>query len=88
MGARPQVVCGGADDARVSKLEVRRWTRYGHDRLYVQTADGARLGYWDCKTGAPVIEPAADRASFDAVIAAYLGAMDAVPYAGHPAAPG
>lgn len=57
---------------------MRRWTRYGHDRLYVQTADGTRLGYWDCKAHAPVVEPGTDRAAFDAAIAAHLGAT-AVP---------
>ena len=35
---------------------VRRWTRYGHDRLYVETADGTRLGYWDVKIGQAVVE--------------------------------
>lgn len=29
---------------------VRRWTRYGHDRLYAATPGGADLGYLDLKT--------------------------------------
>lgn len=31
----------------MNDLEVRRWQRYGHDRLYVQRPDGERLDYWD-----------------------------------------
>lgn len=30
---------------------VRRWTRYGHDRLYAETPGGTALGYLDLKTG-------------------------------------
>lgn len=30
---------------------VARWSKYGHDRLYVTAADGARLGWRDLKTG-------------------------------------
>lgn len=30
---------------------VSRWTKYGHDRLYVNAADGTRLGWLDAKTG-------------------------------------
>ncbi|KAB2812544.1 NERD domain-containing protein [Pimelobacter simplex] len=26
---------------------VRRWRRYGYDRLYVERPDGAKVGYWD-----------------------------------------
>jgi hypothetical protein len=28
-------------------LVVTRWRRYGKDRIYVATADGEQLGYWD-----------------------------------------
>lgn len=30
---------------------VRRWARYGHDRLYAETPGGTALGYFDLKTG-------------------------------------
>jgi hypothetical protein len=30
---------------------VRRWARYGHDRLYAETPRGTALGYMDLKTG-------------------------------------
>lgn len=55
----------------MSDLLVKRWARYGHDRLYVQTADGTRLGYADDKTGVVVLEDEAHRDVFDAALAAY-----------------
>ena len=30
-------------------MKVTRWTRYGHDRLYLKAEDGADLGWWDLK---------------------------------------
>lgn len=36
---------------RTNDWVVRRWRRYGHDRLYAETPVGARLGYLDMKTG-------------------------------------
>ena len=30
---------------------VRRWARYGHERLYAETPGGTALGYLDVKTG-------------------------------------
>jgi hypothetical protein len=39
--------------------------KYGHDRLYVQTAAGTRLGYWDNKTGTAVLVDGADQAAFE-----------------------
>ncbi len=53
---------------------MKRWTRHGHDRLYVQTLAGERLGYWDCKTGTAAVQPGADREAFDAALAAHLPA--------------
>ncbi len=32
-------------------LSARRWTRYGHDRVYVTHEDGTKIGYLDLKTG-------------------------------------
>lgn len=56
---------------------VKRWVRYGHDRLYVETADGTRLGYWDNKTGRTVAESDAHRAAVTAAAMAFLGSAPA-----------
>jgi len=44
-------------DARVGidGLVVNRWRRWGKDRLYVETSEGAKVGYWDLEadTGHP-----------------------------------
>jgi len=62
---------------------VVRWRRYGHDRLYVNAADGVRLGYRDLRTGEDRIEVAARVAEFHAVMAAWLANAEGVmPVAG------
>ncbi len=71
---------GDAEALPLSDLVVKRWARYGHDRLYVQTADGTRLGYLDNKTGATVLEDEAHRVAFDAVLDAHRTG-EAVPVA-------
>jgi hypothetical protein len=35
----------------VGSLSVVRWTKYGHDRLYVKTLDGDPVGWGDLRTG-------------------------------------
>jgi hypothetical protein len=35
----------------VTEWTVRRWARYGHERLYAETPGGTALGYLDLKTG-------------------------------------
>jgi hypothetical protein len=35
----------------IGDLEVKRWRRYGKDRLYVEAADGTKVGYWDLEAG-------------------------------------
>ena len=52
---------------------VKQWTRYGHDRLYVQTPDGTRLGYWDNKTDRSVVEDEAHRGAVEAAVAEHRG---------------
>lgn len=42
----------------MSDVLVKRWKRYGHDRVYVETADGFRLGHWDNKTNTACLEDA------------------------------
>jgi hypothetical protein len=39
-------------------ITVRRWKRYGKDRLYANGADGVRLGYLEVATGEIVLEVA------------------------------
>ena len=68
------------DEHLVSDLVVKRWARYGHDRLYVETPDGTRLGYWDNRTDQPVVEDETHRESVTVAVAAFRGAP-AVPVA-------
>lgn len=35
----------------MTSWSVRRWARYGHERLYAETPGGTALGYLDLKTG-------------------------------------
>ena len=35
----------------MAEWNVRRWRRYGHDRLYASTPGGTDLGYLDLMTG-------------------------------------
>jgi hypothetical protein len=56
----------------VSDLVVRRWARYGHDRLYVTAPDGSNIGFFDLKTGAGHLDAQERRAAFEAAVARYL----------------
>jgi hypothetical protein len=56
----------------VSGIEVRRWSRFGHDRLYVHAADGLRLGHYDLRTYTVHALVAADEDMIARAIAAYL----------------
>jgi hypothetical protein len=49
-GAKPAVASGEPP------ITVRRWKRYGKDRLYANGADGVRLGYLEVATGEIVLE--------------------------------
>ena len=51
----------------------KRWARYGHDLLYVETLDGTRLGYWNVKTGQAVVEGEAHRQAVETAAAAFGG---------------
>ena len=53
----------------MSELIVRRWARFGHDRLYMTTADGSNVGFHDLETDID----AADLAT--AVMAAVQGGI-------------
>jgi len=51
---RPQPPSSGGTGA----VTVRRWTRYGKDRLYANGPDGVRLGYLEVATGEILLEVA------------------------------
>ena len=55
---------------------MKRWTRYGHDRLYVETTDGTRLGYWDNKTAQPIVDDESHTKAVETAVAAFLGASE------------
>ncbi|MHC5557382.1 nuclease-related domain-containing protein [Kocuria sp. U4B] len=40
-------------DLAAPRLVVKRWRRYGHDRLYVAHPGGVKLGWWDLVTDEP-----------------------------------
>jgi hypothetical protein len=62
------------------ELVIKPWKRYGHDRLYVQTADGVRLGYWDNARSTATLEEGTDRSAFDAAVGAHFaGARPVIP---------
>lgn len=51
---------------------VRRWKRYGHDRLYVATPLGEPVGWLDLRTGGATIERCDLTDAFHAAVTAYL----------------
>jgi hypothetical protein len=55
----------------MERLIVHRWTKFDHDRLYVQTAGGYKVGYLDRRTGVRVLDDEAWRAAFESAIAGY-----------------
>lgn len=52
---------------------MTRWRRYGKDRLYVSTVDGARAGWHDLVTAETHVEAAADRDDVLRAIASWQG---------------
>lgn len=55
---------------------LNRWTRYGQDRLYAETANGVRLGYLDMRTFELHPTEPADLPQLSAAVAAYLNQVD------------
>jgi hypothetical protein len=55
----------------MAELRVERWRRYGKDRLYVNTADGDRVGWLDLQSGDVVLEQEELRAAFEQAVAAH-----------------
>lgn len=60
-------------------LVVRRWTRYGKDRLYVSTSEGEKVGWLDLLTGDITVERADLTDQFHEAIAAHQGLNDTKP---------
>jgi hypothetical protein len=56
-------------------LTVKRWKRYGHDRLYVSDREGARVGWLDLQTGALHLELPALASQFDAALLEHFGVV-------------
>jgi hypothetical protein len=52
----------------VESLEVTRWRRYGKDRLYVATADGRQIGWWDLQTDVANPETASDAEALELAV--------------------
>ena len=61
----------------MADLRVRRWRRYGHDRLYLETAGGQRVGYHDLTTGQTHLDYPGLRDEVQALLADYLARMQA-----------
>lgn len=53
-------------------LEVVAWKRYGHDRLYVNTSDGRRVGWIDRKSGEATLELDEHREAFEATVRTHV----------------
>lgn len=71
----------------MDSLTVTSWTRYGHDRLHVQTADGTRLGYWNTRQTGWSWEPGADEQTVQAALAQHGAAVTNPRAAPSPAKP-
>jgi hypothetical protein len=54
-------------------LVVRRWTRYGKDRLYVETDTGEKVGFLDLLTGQATIERTDLTVAFHEAVSAFQG---------------
>jgi hypothetical protein len=53
----------------MTEVQVSRWRKYGKDRLYVNGADGVRIGWLDNVSGERVIERPEFAAAFEAALA-------------------
>lgn len=60
----------------MSEWVLSRWKRYGHDRLYAETADGAPLGFLDLRTNELHPDAPADLPLLAAAVAGYLDEDD------------
>lgn len=60
---------------------VKRWKRYGHDRLYVSDDAGQRVGWLDLSSGAITLDQPALARQFDAALMEYFGISSPSPSA-------
>lgn len=58
----------------MTPLVVRRWTRYGKDRLYVETSTGERVGWLDRTTGQANLDRPEMASAFEEAVSAYQAA--------------
>ncbi|UUW90413.1 nuclease-related domain-containing protein [Nocardioides sp. WV_118_6] len=58
---------------------VKRWRRYGNDRLYVELADGAKVGYWDLVADTAHPSTPADEALLLRAVADWKGGHQTAP---------
>lgn len=56
-------------EVTMAGLTVKRWTRYGKDRLYVNHEDGSRVGWLDLQTDEVTLEREDLRAEFEHTLA-------------------
>jgi hypothetical protein len=68
----------------VYQLEVVRWKRYGHDRLYANLPDGTAAGWADCKTGAITVLQAEYRDAVTAILTQHLPGIVPAPASRNP----
>lgn len=54
-----------------SNVRVTRWRRYGNDRLYVEFADGQRVGWWDLTSDEPHAESSDFLGALSGAVAAW-----------------
>jgi hypothetical protein len=66
-------------DRSSTGVRVRRWTRYGKDRLYANGTDGLRLGYLEVATGEIVLEVADPNGTIAAQLRASHRALGIAP---------
>ncbi len=80
----------GVDHDRMNAdtVQIRRWRRFGNDRLYISAAGGTDLGFWDVATSrAHPIAPEYERAVIDAAVDWLADQLRAGPDAAAPVAP-
>jgi len=68
-----------SNDSGAAGLVVRRWTRYGHDRLYVATTSGQKMGFLDLLTGTATLERPDLADAFHKAVSAHQKAAASVP---------
>ncbi len=66
---------------------MQPWKRYGKDRLYVNDADGSRVGWHDLQTGVSTIERAELAEAFVAALRPFVANQPVPPPPGLPALP-